>query len=149
MQHLMTGFETVFHTPPEAACFAPGRVNLIGEHTDYNGGHVLPSAIHLGIRCAAARRQDRVLRFFSRSYPETGVISVSLDALHTLNCWADYPVGVIRSFEAFGYRLPGGAEGKFIKYKNMSRKLIGGKLFPKRRIQCAGKFLFIFRTVYG
>ncbi len=110
MQHLMTGFETVFHTPPEAACFAPGRVNLIGEHTDYNGGHVLPCAIHLGIRCAAARRQDRVLRFFSRSYPETGVISVSLDALHTLNCWADYPVGVIRSFEAFGYRLPGGAD---------------------------------------
>ncbi len=52
------GHEAVFGRAPEAVAFAPGRVNLIGEHTDYNGGHVLPVAIELGTTCAVSRRAD-------------------------------------------------------------------------------------------
>ena len=74
-------FERRFHRVPEVICFAPGRVNLIGEHTDYNGGHVFPCAIHLGIRCAAAKRTDRELHFYSENCREVGERSYSLDAL--------------------------------------------------------------------
>ncbi|MBQ6570370.1 MAG: galactokinase, partial [Clostridia bacterium] len=62
------GFESVFNKSAEAVCFAPGRVNLIGEHTDYNGGHVLPCAISMGIYCAAARRADKEFRFYSNDF---------------------------------------------------------------------------------
>ena len=55
MKELLSGFDEIFHRDPQTACFAPGRVNLIGEHTDYNGGHVFPCAINRGIYCAASR----------------------------------------------------------------------------------------------
>ena len=110
MENIRASFEKQFRRKPEAVCFAPGRVNLIGEHTDYNGGHVFPCAINLGIYCAAARRNDRVLRFYSRNFPDTGECVYDLDALSAKGCWADYPVSVIRSFAAFGYTLDHGAD---------------------------------------
>ena len=106
-------FERRFHRVPEVICFAPGRVNLIGEHTDYNGGHVFPCAIHLGIRCAAAKRTDRELHFYSENCREVGERSYSLDALSNQGAWSDYPAGVVRAFEAFGYSLRQGADFVF------------------------------------
>ena len=106
-------FERRFHRVPEVICFAPGRVNLIGEHTDYNGGHVFPCAIHLGIRCAAAKRTDRELHFYSENCREVGERSYSLDALSNQGSWSDYPAGVVRAFEAFGYFLQQGADFVF------------------------------------
>ena len=106
-------FERRFHRVPEVICFAPGRVNLIGEHTDYNGGHVFPCAIHLGIRCAAAKRTDRELHFYSENCREVGERSYSLDALSNQGAWSDYPAGVVRAFEAFGYSLQQGADFVF------------------------------------
>ena len=106
-------FENRFHRVPETICFAPGRVNLIGEHTDYNGGHVFPCAIHLGIRCAAAERTDRELHFYSENYPEDGERIYFLDALHKQGGWSDYPASVVRAFEAFGYPLTHGADFVF------------------------------------
>ena len=106
-------FERRFHRVPEVICFAPGRVNLIGEHTDYNGGHVFPCAIHLGIRCAAAKRTDRELHFYSENCREVGERSYSLDALSNQGSWSDYPAGVVRAFEAFGYSLQQGADFVF------------------------------------
>ena len=56
--------------------FAPGRVNLIGEHTDYNGGHVFPCALSIGTYAAVRKRTDRKLRFYSENFPEAGVIEI-------------------------------------------------------------------------
>ena len=103
-------FEKIYNNAPEVCCFAPGRVNLIGEHTDYNGGHVFPCAINLGIRCAVSRRSDGVLRFFSANFQDSGIIKYSKDDLSAKGSWADYPVGVIRAFGAFGYPIESGAD---------------------------------------
>ena len=76
---------------PEAF-FAPGRVNLIGEHTDYNGGHVFPCALDVGTYGLVCLRKDRKLRFYSENFPETGVIESSLDDLKPLedSRWISY-----------------------------------------------------------
>lgn len=106
-------FHSVFGRSPDIRCFAPGRVNLIGEHTDYNGGHVFPCAIHLGIECAAARRSDDLLRFYSVNFPDAGVIECRVDELTKAGSWADYPKGVIQAFRQSGYMSDGGAEFAF------------------------------------
>ncbi|MBQ9614445.1 MAG: galactokinase [Lachnospiraceae bacterium] len=90
--------------------FAPGRVNLIGEHTDYNGGHVFPCAISLGTYAAVKRRQDRKIRFYSANFAAAGAIECSLDELVPSGTgrWTDYPLGVVWAFAGRGYLLPEG-----------------------------------------
>lgn len=80
--------------------FAPGRVNLIGEHTDYNGGHVFPCALTIGTYAAARKRNDRKLRFYSMNFPDEGVYESSLDDLvpDEKYGWTNYPKGVIFTF---------------------------------------------------
>ena len=81
-ERVLQAFEQQFgDTEGVRLFFAPGRVNLIGEHTDYNGGHVFPCAISLGTYAAARKRTDRVMRFFSVNFEKIGVISTSLDEL--------------------------------------------------------------------
>ncbi len=103
------GFKTVFGREPQKICFAPGRVNLIGEHTDYNGGYVLPCAIDLGIYCAAARRSDRTLRLYSDNFQSSPIMTYDLDELSLQGCWSDYAVGVIKAMNVVGYILDRGA----------------------------------------
>ncbi len=92
--------------------FAPGRVNLIGEHTDYNGGHVFPCALTLGTYAAVRIRKDRNLRFFSVNYKEQGVITSSPDELiyHRKDDWANYPKGVLWAFALRSVRIPYGMD---------------------------------------
>ena len=75
--------------------FAPGRVNLIGEHTDYNGGHVFPCALTMGTYAAVRRRDDNKLRFYSANFDKLGVIETSLDDLvwDKAADWTNYPKG--------------------------------------------------------
>ena len=92
--------------------FAPGRVNLIGEHTDYNGGHVFPCALTVGTYAAVKKRADRVLRFYSMNFPDSGVVETSLDDMRPKNddSYTAYPKGVIWAFEGRGMKLDCGLD---------------------------------------
>ncbi len=92
--------------------FAPGRVNLIGEHTDYNGGHVFPCALTLGTYGIVRSREDRKLRFYSANFEGLGVIETSLDELvpDPKANWTNYPKGVMWAFEKRGYKLSHGLD---------------------------------------
>ncbi|WP_244403303.1 galactokinase [Parageobacillus sp. KH3-4] len=83
--------------------FAPGRVNLIGEHTDYNGGHVLPCALEIGTYALVRKTANPFIRFYSKNFPETGIITVSYDDLsyQEQHGWANYPKGIIAAFQLF------------------------------------------------
>lgn len=90
--------------------FAPGRVNLIGEHTDYNGGHVFPCALTIGTYFIARQREDRVLRFYSTNFESIGIIESSLDNLVWSKeaDWTNYPMGVMWAFGEKGYKITNG-----------------------------------------
>lgn len=92
--------------------FSPGRINLIGEHTDYNGGHVFPCAITFGTYGIVKKRSDRLIRLYSMNFPETGIIEFTIDDLdydkeHT---WANFPKGMIRYIQETGCTLDSGLE---------------------------------------
>ena len=90
--------------------FAPGRVNLIGEHTDYNGGHVFPCALTIGTYGIARKRTDRKLRFYSMNFETTGIVESSLDEvkLGADSLWTRYVKGVIWAFAEKGYPIETG-----------------------------------------
>ena len=94
------------------AYFAPGRVNLIGEHTDYNGGHVFPCALTLGIYGIARKRDDDKLRFYSVNFEKLGITESSLGDLKPYKKagWTNYPKGVMWAFEKSGYILTSGMD---------------------------------------
>ncbi|AWI43915.1 galactokinase [Staphylococcus nepalensis] len=91
-------FKDLFDVQAEVSAFAPGRINLIGEHTDYNGGYVFPAAIELGTYGLAARRNDKLIRLYSNNFENIGMITLDLDNLvfEKDDDWANYPKGVIK-----------------------------------------------------
>lgn len=104
-------FNELFGSSAEARYyFSPGRVNLIGEHTDYNGGHVFPCALTLGTYGMAQRRSDRLIHFYSMNLDSFGVVEVSLDDISYKKSynWANYPLGVVWAFEGRGYKIETG-----------------------------------------
>jgi galactokinase len=108
---LIQKFSAVFGGNDEIyTYFAPGRVNLIGEHTDYNGGHVFPCALTIGTYAAVRKNNDNKLRFYSMNFESLGIIESSIDQLvkKEEDDWANYPKGVIWSFIEKGYDIPKG-----------------------------------------
>ncbi len=113
LKKLTQKFEELYGTGGELCTyFAPGRVNLIGEHTDYNGGHVFPCALTLGTYAVARSRKDRKLRFYSMNFDSCGVVETSLDELvpDEAASWTNYPKGVMWAFEKRGRKLPHGLD---------------------------------------
>ena len=90
--------------------FSPGRVNLIGEHTDYNGGHVFPCALTLGTYGAARKREDNKIHFYSMNLDSFGIVEASLDDLTNKKeyNWANYPLGVVWAFKEKGHTITSG-----------------------------------------
>ncbi|MCB5952562.1 galactokinase [Enterococcus sp. BWT-B8] len=105
-------FNTIFETESSSSYFAPGRINLIGEHTDYNGGHVFPAAISIGTYGIAEKRDDQTVRMYSENFPEKGTITFSLDDLsyNQEHDWANYPKGVIKYLIEAGAKIESGAD---------------------------------------
>ncbi|MER6268701.1 galactokinase [Streptomyces sp900105755] len=107
-QQVRDAFEELYGTAPDGVWAAPGRVNLIGEHTDYNDGFVMPFALPHVATAAVARRTDGVLRLHS-SDVEGGVVEFSLDALEpgTDHEWTAYPAGVVWALREAGHPVTG------------------------------------------
>lgn len=106
-------FQEVFgDTEGVKVFFAPGRVNLIGEHTDYNAGHVFPCALTIGTYGAARVRNDRKLCFYSMNFENLGVIESSIDSLKPEKeaGWTNYPKGVMWAFGERGFVIPSGMD---------------------------------------
>ena len=106
-------FEELFgDTEGVSTYFAPGRVNLIGEHTDYNGGHVFPCALTIGTYAAARKRNDRKINLYSLNFEAEGLFETSLDDLKPYKeaSWTNYPKGVIWAFGEKGHKIESGID---------------------------------------
>lgn len=110
VKELEDAFRENFGRPASHVFFAPGRVNLIGEHIDYNGGHVFPCALTLGTYGAVSRREDRQIRLYSLDQTEAGILTASLDDLvyREEDGWSNYVKGVVWAYEKAGFSLPSG-----------------------------------------
>lgn len=108
VQELKSAFESAYGKVADAVYFSPGRVNLIGEHTDYNGGSVFPCALSFGTYLLLAKNDKKVLNFKSLNQPE--IISLSFDQLTSRleKSWANYPLGVIAQFIKRGIKITQG-----------------------------------------
>ena len=111
-QQLRSNFATIFGAEADYTFFSPGRINLIGEHTDYNGGHVFPAAISLGTYGVARKRDDNLLRFYSANFEDKGIIEVPLEDLRfeKEHNWTNYPKGVLHFLQKAGHVIDKGMD---------------------------------------
>lgn len=112
-QTVLKKFEELFKdTNGVNVYFAPGRVNMIGEHTDYNGGHVFPCALTIGTYAAVRKRADRKLNFYSMNFEDLGIIETSIDDLTPSEAagWTNYPKGVMWAFAERGMKMDCGLD---------------------------------------
>nr|MDH3152773.1 galactokinase [Bacillus licheniformis] len=110
---LSNDFRSIFKTEKTPRTFfAPGRINLIGEHTDYNGGHVFPASISFGTYALGVKRDDQMIRFYSKNFPDEGIIECDLSdlAFDQSDGWANYPKGMFLLTKAAGHQIVHGAD---------------------------------------
>ncbi|CAM3631530.1 galactokinase [Erysipelothrix urinaevulpis] len=103
-------FETVFQKKAEATYFAPGRINLIGEHIDYHGGKVLPAAISIGTYGVVKKREDNLIQFYSANFEGEGIYQFTLPVgeYDKKDSWTNYTKGIIKILDDAGYSLSHG-----------------------------------------
>ncbi len=142
---VLEGFEKTYGDKEGVkAYFAPGRVNLIGEHTDYNGGHVFPCALTIGTYGAAKKRNDNKMRFYSMNFTNSKVYETSLEDLTPSDeaGWTNYPKGVVWAFEKRGFKLETGFD--MVIYGNIPN---GSGLSSSASLEVLTGF--ILRDLYG
>ena len=110
IKELKQEFSKIYHQEPTGCYFSPGRINLIGEHTDYNGGHVFPCAISLGIYGAASPRTDERFCFYSANFAAMGVVETDMRQLQFAkeDSWANYAKGVLHFMLEKGAKIDHG-----------------------------------------
>lgn len=101
-------FKAVFGHEAEHIFFAPGRVNLIGEHVDYNGGMVLPCALTIGTYGAVSLRNDEKIRLYSENFNESGIIGLHLNSFELENGYYDYVIAMLALLTKKGYKIDKG-----------------------------------------
>lgn len=111
-QDILAGFEQTFERAATHTFFAPGRINLIGEHTDYNGGHVFPCAISLGNYAAIGQNERHSFRLYSANFPQDGIIELPLAELNApkRHLWTDYFQGMARVMAQAGAKFTFGLD---------------------------------------
>lgn len=109
-KELIPSFKRIFQKDCTRMYFAPGRVNLIGEHIDYNGGHVFPFALDFGIYLCVKDREDRKVNLYSFNFPSDGITSFDLDSLafDQKGSYTNYVKGVFATFLKHGYEISHG-----------------------------------------
>ena len=135
-------FRITFGRPPEIIAYAPGRIEFIGNHTDYNGGTVLGAAIDRGVCVALAAREDGLRRFASDI--REGIVTQRADALAKVPGaanWVNYPLGVIAALPAFNLKPPGGFD-----YYATSTVPTGAGLSSSAAIELASALVFLKLT---
>jgi len=112
---LKNRFKEIFNLEAERSFFTPGRINLIGEHIDYSGGNVFPTAITFGTYAVVTKRNDKIVRLYSENFEAHGIVEVNLDTLvfDEKDNWANYPKGVLKMLLDAGYKLEKGFDAVF------------------------------------
>lgn len=116
LENLIKDFKEIFKYSGEVErFFSPGRVNLIGEHTDYNGGFVFPCALDFGTYAVIKKREDKTFKMYSKNFENLGIIEFNLDNLiyDKKDDWANYPKGVIKTFLDRNYKIDSGFDVLF------------------------------------
>ena len=144
-QNVLDKFKELFGDEGEIGVyFAPGRVNMIGEHTDYNGGHVFPCALTIGTYGVARKREDKKLRFYSLNFEGLGVIESSVEDLKPEKeaDWTNYPKGVMWAFGEKGMPVENGMD--LVLYGNIPN---GSGLSSSASVEVLTGF--ILRDMFG
>ncbi len=139
IETLITRFRAVYSRDPEIIARAPGRIEFIGNHTDYNGGSVLGAAIDRSVWVAVARRPDAIRRFASESHP--GLVELPAAAMERVvgaQSWVNYPLGVLVAMRASGIAIPAGFD-----YMAVSNVPAGAGLSSSAAIELSSCLAFL------
>jgi galactokinase len=141
-EHVVERFTKLYGHAPEVVARAPGRIEFIGNHTDYNGGTVLGAAINLGVWVAARKAAGGELRFATASQPGVVIVQARDPRKQSgAQRWVNYPLGVWVSFPEFGLRQPEGLE-----YLAVSDLPVGAGLSSSAAIELASTLAYLALT---